>query len=148
MPRMTVFGQPQRFKRGVLPLSFYGRGIGLINRQIIISSKERTRLASERGTYAAVWPRAKKTVETTHFARRLDTLQGKTIGFLWDWVFRGDEIFPMIEKELTARFPGIRFVGYEVFGATHGSAESKTIAALPDKLKQNKCDAVISGIGC
>ncbi len=105
-------------------------------------------MASVRGIYATVWPRAKKTVEATHFARRLDTLQGKTVGFLWDWVFRGDEIFPMIEEALAKRYPGLRFIGYEVFGATHGGAEAKTIAALPDKLKQNKCNAVISGIGC
>ena len=54
----------------------------------------------------------------------------------------------MIEKELTKRYPGIKFVSYEVFGRTHGEEEAKVIAALPDRLKQNGCDAVISGNGC
>lgn len=70
------------------------------------------------------------------------------MGVLWDWVFRGDEIFPMVEKELVKQYPRLRFVGYEVFGTTHGGEEAKTIAALPDKLRQNGCDAVISGMGC
>ena len=98
--------------------------------------------------YEVVWPRGKRPMETFHFAKRLDTLEGKTVCALWDWIFRGEQIFPAIEKELAKRYPGIRFVSYETFGSTHGGKEAETLAALPDKLKQNKCDAVISGIGC
>ena len=86
-------------------------------------------MASERGIYAAVWPRAKKAVEAIHFAKRLETLKGKTVGILWDWVFRGNEIFHIIEKELAKQHPGIKFVSYEVFGATHGGEEAKTLRA-------------------
>ena len=60
----------------------------------------------------------------------------------------GDDIFPMIEEELSKRYPGIKFVSYHEFGSTHGGSEPEVLAALPAKLKQNKCDAVISGIGC
>ncbi|MFC2041768.1 hypothetical protein ACFLTY_05570 [Chloroflexota bacterium] len=95
-----------------------------------------------------VWPRGKKAKEKAHLAKRLDTLQGKTIGFLWDWMFRGDEMFPVIEKELTKRFPGMKFVGHEVFGAIHGFKEAENFAALPGRLKENGCDAVICGVGC
>ena len=98
--------------------------------------------------YEIVWPRGKKTVGIGRFAKRLDTLEGKTIATLWDWVFRGDEIFPLIEKELAKRYPGSKFVSPEEFGSTGGPGEEKVFAALPDKLKQNKCDAVISGVGC
>ncbi len=105
-------------------------------------------MVSERGIYATVWPRAKKAVEPIHFAKRPVTLKDKTVGILWNWVFRGNEIFPMIEKELAKQYPGIKFVSYEVFGATHGGEEAKTLLALPDKLRQNGCDVVISGIGC
>jgi hypothetical protein len=90
--------------------------------------------------YEVVWPRGKKVVETARFARRLETL--------WDWLFRGDQIFPVIERELVKQYPGIKFVGHEEFGSTHGGKEVEVLAALPDKLKQYKCDAVISGIGC
>ena len=98
--------------------------------------------------YEVVWPRGKKTDEIIHPAKRADTLEGKTVCFLWDWVFRGDQIFPAIEKELAKRYPGVKVVSYEVFGPTHGGDEAKVLAAFPDKLKQNKCDAVISGVGC
>ena len=105
-------------------------------------------MTTEKEVHEVVWPRGKKTIEGARFAKRLDTLEGKTVCNLWDWLFRGDEISPMLEKELQKRFPGIKFVSYEVFGSTHGGDEAKVLAALPDKLKQNKCDAVISGVGC
>ncbi len=95
-----------------------------------------------------VWPRGKRPGETRGFAKRLNTLEGKTIGELWDWVYRGDEIFPMVEAELKKRIPGIKFIGYEVLGNTHSARDAETLAALPDKLSQNRCDGVISGIGC
>ena len=100
--------------------------------------------------YEVVWPRGRRTMETMTFASRLDNLEGKTICELWNWAFRGNQIFPAIEKELTERYPGIKFVSYEVFGATYGAGanEAKVLAVLPDKLRQNKCDAVISATGC
>ena len=98
--------------------------------------------------YEVVLPRGKRTTETVRLAKRLDTLEGKTVGALWDWIFRGDQMFPVIEKELAKRYPNSKFVGYEVFDSIHGAEETKVLAALPDKLKQNKCDAVICGVGC
>ncbi len=98
--------------------------------------------------YKVVWPGGKKVVEKAQFARRLDSLEGKTIGELWDWVFRGDEIFPAVEREMARRYPGIKFVSYKTFGNTHGGDEAKVIAALPQKLRENKCDAILSGMGC
>lgn len=98
--------------------------------------------------YEVVWPRGKRPSETRRFAERLDNLAGKTVCELWDWIFRGDEVFAVIEKELAKRYPGIKFVNYDVFGSIHGDKETETLAALPDRLKQSKCDAVISGIGC
>ncbi|MBI2957901.1 MAG: hypothetical protein HYY32_03570, partial [Chloroflexi bacterium] len=79
---------------------------------------------------------------------RLDTLSGKTIGELWNLVFRGDKIFPILEEELSRRFPGVKFERYETFGPTHGPDEAKAINELPGKLKKYSCDAVISGVGC
>ena len=98
--------------------------------------------------YDVVWPSGKRTTESVRFAKRLETLEGKTVCALWDWLFHGDKVFPAIEKEFAKRYRGITFVSYEVFGSTHGGKEAEVLAALPDKLKQNKCDAVISGIGC
>ena len=98
--------------------------------------------------YEVVWPRGRRAEGITPLAKRLDTLEGKTVCELWEWAFRGDEMFVVIEKELAKRYPGIKFVNYSVFGSTHGFKESELIASLPDLLHKHGCDAVISGVGC
>ena len=103
---------------------------------------------SEKGVYEVVWPRGERAVGMVHYAKRLDNLEGKTICELWDGVYRGNEILPTIEKELTKLYPGIRFVGYKVFGSTLGGEAVKVLADLSDKLNKNNCDAVISCVGC
>ena len=104
--------------------------------------------AEGREIYRVVWPRGVQTAVMTDLAARLDTLEGKTIGQLWDDLFRGDEIFPLLREELARRFPGLRFVDYRVFGSTHGGEEHRTMAELPDKLREHGVDAVISGMAC
>ena len=66
-------------------------------------------------TYAVVWPRSPRGVQQRRRADRLDTLAGKRIAFLWDYLFRGDELFPVLARELTARFERVEIVGYEEF---------------------------------
>lgn len=100
------------------------------------------------GFYSVVWPRSEKTVEISPLAKRLDTLEGKTVCQLWDYLFRGDEIFPLLEEELASRYPGIKFVKFDEFGSTHGEDEAEIIANLPNRLKELGADAVISGMGC
>ncbi len=98
--------------------------------------------------YEVVWPRSPRTVKIKPVAKRLDTLKGKIVAQLWDYIFRGDEIFPILEEELSKRFPDTRFVNYSVFGSTHGGNERQVVAGIPAKLKQYRADAVISGMGC
>jgi hypothetical protein len=81
-------------------------------------------------------------------APRLETLAGKIIGQLWDDLFRGDEIFPMLESALTERFPGVKFVDYRTFGSTHGAEEHEVLANLPDRMRELGVDAIISGMAC
>lgn len=97
---------------------------------------------------AVVWPRSAKTAEIVPLAKRLDSLDGKTVCQLWDYMFRGDEIFPMLEQALGERFTGVKFIPYEEFGSTHGEDETEIVASLPDRLKALGADAVISGMGC
>lgn len=105
-------------------------------------------MANDDGFYSVVWPRSEKTVGITALAPRPSTLEGKTVCELWDYLFRGDEIFPWIEEELTKRYPGIKFVKYSEFGSTHGEEEHEILENLPATLKAMGADAVISGMGC
>ena len=98
--------------------------------------------------YEVVWPRGKAAVKIIPLAKRVDTLAGKTVCELWDGLFRGDEIFPMLETWLAEKYPGIKFVSYKEFGATHGADERANLAAFGEKFKKFGCDAVISGVGC
>jgi len=70
----------------------------------------------DRATEGVLWPRGRKTVDVRPLAKRLGTLDGITIGELWDDLFRGDEIFPLLREELARRFPGLRFVDYRPAG--------------------------------
>ncbi len=87
-------------------------------------------------------------MQVHRLADRLDELDDKRVAFLWDDLFRGDELFPVIEAELTERFGGVEVVGYEEFGNTHGGDEAEVISRLPDRLRTRRIDAVVSGMGC
>jgi len=104
--------------------------------------------AANEGIYQVVWPRGQKTINTISLSKRLDTLKGKTIGLLWDYVFRGEEIFSIIQNRLSMKFPGINFVSYDNFGNIHDKDEARVLAELPAKLEKYGCDAVISAVGC
>ena len=99
-------------------------------------------------TYDVVWPRSPRGVQRRRRADRLDTLAGKRVAFLWDYLFRGDELFPVLERELTRRFDGIQIVGYATFGNLHGADEKARVGRLPDDLRTRGVDAVVSGMGC
>jgi hypothetical protein len=100
------------------------------------------------GDYAVVWPRSAKAVDIKPLARRLETLDGKTIAFLWDDLFRGDEIWPILKHELDRRYANVRFIDHDAFGSTHGDDEHRVLSELPGKIRSMKIDAVVSGMGC
>lgn len=98
--------------------------------------------------HEVVWPSAPRGVQARRNAARLTTLDGKRVAFLWDYVFRGDELFPVLAKELQQRFPAVEIMDYTEFGNLHGSDEKEKVAALPEQLKARHVDAVVSGMGC
>ncbi len=97
--------------------------------------------------FEVLWPLGKKAVRVKQGAARLPDLSGKTVGELWDYLFKGEEIFPLIRRALERRYPGIRFVEYETLGTIHGRDEAELAATLPDQLRKHGCDAVISAVG-
>ncbi len=100
------------------------------------------------GFYEVLWPRAERQQKGKTLAPRLASLEGKTVAQLWDFLFRGDELFEALEQGLKERFPGIRFVSWRDFGNTHGGDERQVIAGLPERMKSLRVDAVISGMAC
>jgi len=98
--------------------------------------------------YEVYWPRSPRQAQPRQLAPRLETLEGKKVAQLWDYMFRGDEVFALLEEAIGARFPGVRFVNWREFGSTHGSDEREFVAALPQRLRELGVDAAISGMGC
>ena len=97
--------------------------------------------------YDVVWPLGKPAYATRAPVARVADLNNKVIGETWDYLFRGEEWFPILREELTKRYPGITFVTYDTFGNLHGPNQRELVAKVPELLKKHKVDAVISAIG-
>ncbi len=83
------------------------------------------------------------TVETTYsHAPRLDTLARKTICELWNGVFRGEEIFPIMRESLKKQFPGIKIIPYTEFPIGTVPIDTDETA---DLVKKRGCQGVIVG---
>ena len=102
----------------------------------------------ECSAYNVVWPAGKKAISGTKLAKRLDSLNGKVVAELWDWVFKGDIMFEAFRESLHKMYPDITFVSWKDFGEIHGPNEHEVLKALPDNLKKYNVDAVICGVGC
>jgi len=97
--------------------------------------------------YETVWPLGKSVSEQVSLAPPVSDLSGKTVGEVWDWLFKGDAMFSVIRERLRQRYPGINFVDYTVFGNIHGRRERDVVAKLPERLRAQGCEVVISGVG-
>lgn len=95
-----------------------------------------------------VWPRAPRGVQRRRRADRVASLDRARVAFLWDHLFRGDELFPVLARELRARHPDVEIVDHTEFGNLHGADEKLRLARLPSELRDRGVDAVVSGMGC
>jgi hypothetical protein len=82
-------------------------------------------------------------------AARLDTLDGKTVAFVWNHVFKGDAMFRIFEDAIRERYQDVTFVDHRDFGNIHGTAaeEHEAIELLPQRLADKGVDAAIVGVG-
>ena len=98
-----------------------------------------------------VSPVGLQVVKSGQTAPRLPDLNGKTIGEVWNGVFKGDVTFPLIRKALQERYPRARIVPYSEFpylkGADHPAAQRERASRIATLAKEKGCDAVISGNG-
>lgn len=105
-------------------------------------------MTAKLGEYAVVWPRAERRLKLRPLARRLDTLNGKTVAQLWDYLFYGDEVFTALEEELAKTYPDVKWVSWREFGSTHGINEKEILASLPQRFRELGVDAAISCMAC
>lgn len=101
--------------------------------------------------FAVVSPAGLEAVESRRSAPRLPDLNGKTVGELWNGVFKGDTTFPLIRRQLQQRYPRLNIIPFTEFPHLPGNDHPKeqwARARLAAVLAQEKgCDAVIAGNG-
>jgi hypothetical protein len=104
--------------------------------------------SSGNGFYEVVWPCGERKQKMRPLAKRLDTLEGKTVAQLWDYLFAGDEVFTALEEKLREQHPDVKFVSWREFGSTHAVNEKELLASLPRRFKELGVDAAISSMAC
>ena len=84
-------------------------------------------------------------------SRHLDTLEGKTIGEVYNNHFKGEQMFGAYRRLFKERYPGIKIIPYDKFPIVYVGGDpvsqkqtAKDIAALA---KEWEVDAIITGNG-
>jgi hypothetical protein len=99
--------------------------------------------------YEVVSPLGRVVQETELRRRTMATLDGKTIAFVWDYLFKGPEFFAAIEETIREGYSNVSFLGYEEFGNIHGSSmgDREAVAMLGERLRDRGVDAAIIAVG-
>lgn len=97
--------------------------------------------------YDVVWPSSSQLPGSGGGTRHIGPLDGKRVAFVWDDIFRGEEMFRAFTDEAHQR--GIEFetVTHEHFGNIHGHDERNVVDTLPARLVDQRIDAAIVGVG-
>lgn len=84
-------------------------------------------------------------------APRRASLDGATVGEVWNGVFKGDVTFPLIRALLRERYPSIKVVAFNEFphvpGTDNPAAQRERARHIAALAKEKGCDVVISGNG-
>lgn len=102
--------------------------------------------------YEVVSPVGKPSAQGMPLAPRLATLNGKTIGVVWNGSFRGEASFPIIARMLRERFAGVNVIPYSEFplltvSSLQPDKKEAALEAVRAALLKRRCDAVITGNG-
>jgi hypothetical protein len=87
----------------------------------------------------------------TGASRHLDTLEGKTIGEVYNNHFKGELMFGVYRRLLKERFPGVKIVPFDRFPTVYvggdPASQKKTARDIAALAKELKVDAIITGNG-
>lgn len=99
--------------------------------------------------FDVVWPSGRARIDEVAPNERPNDLSGTTIALIWDNLFKGPEMFELIQERLDATYVGIRYVDHTAFGNIHGTdaQEKAALAEIPELLREHKIDAVLVAVG-
>lgn len=99
-------------------------------------------------TFDVVWPASPSVSSAIGGARQLDSLAGRRVAFIWDDLFRGQDMFTEFEREAERRGEAFTTVPWKVFGDIHGHHdEREVLERIPQLLAAHKVDAAVVGVG-
>ena len=128
-----------------------GAGEAVTAEAAAVSSQESAKAKSP-AEYEVVSPEGMSITKMIAMAPRLDTLEGKTIGFATNRLFKYEVTFPAIEKVLLEKYPTAKIVPHTEFHSirTNEMAANVRIKVVDDlgaEFLEKGCDAVITGNG-
>ena len=94
-------------------------------------------------SFEVVHPVSRRPVVARTSNADLPGLTGKKIALVWDYLFRGDDVFRLVRERFERS--GVEFVDHEVFGDVHGHDE--LLGQLPSRLREMAADAAIVATG-
>lgn len=84
-------------------------------------------------------------------SRHLDTLNGKTIGEVYNNHFKGEQMFGVYRRLLKERFPGVNIIPYDKFPIVYvggdPASQKRTASDIARLAKEWEVDAIITGNG-
>jgi hypothetical protein len=96
---------------------------------------------------SVVWPLGRSVPEHVSGHREVGALDGRTIAFIWDDLFRGDQMFAAFVSAVREQGRHINVVPHQVFGDIHGYDEREVVRLIPERLAEHGVDAAIIGVG-
>jgi len=102
--------------------------------------------------YEAVSPLGEPVIEARRVGRYFDTLNGKTVGEIWNEEMRGDLTFPIIREMLRKRYPDVTVVPFtelpsSILNVQDSEEMAKRLEAMRVALMEKGCDALITAQG-
>ncbi len=99
--------------------------------------------------FDVVWPLGRTVSAVVADTIAPSDLSGRTVAFIWDYLFKGAEMFQLIQEEISRRYDDVTFVPPEVFGDIQAATRDgkANLAALPDRLHQNDVDVAVVAVG-
>ncbi|HYF17019.1 MAG TPA: hypothetical protein VEA40_04065 [Ramlibacter sp.] len=81
-------------------------------------------------------------------ARRLDSLDGKTIALLSNDMFRADKVLACVAEEVRRRYPRAKVIPWEEFPRVSAMGDvHRSVAEVTEALRRRRPDAVVASTG-
>ena len=84
-------------------------------------------------------------------SRQLATLEGKTIGEVYNNHFKGELMFQTYRRLFKEKYPGIRIIPYDEFPIVYvggdAASQKRTAKEIAVLARERGCDALITGNG-